>query len=138
MPSSGPHRTSLAYRASRRILGLACCILLMASASYAQAATPASKLAFDEVGQTVAVASAATYTAFVDGATTGTVLTVTCVAGTPATTTTCTAPLLALTPGTHTVTVTQTISGAVSPPSTPLSFTYVVVVTPTNVRISGA
>lgn len=113
-------------------LGLA----LFATPAFAQAATPASKLAFDEVGQSAATAGGATYTAFIDGSTTGVPLTgLNCTATTTPVGATCTTNLPALTPGAHTLTVTQTIAGATSPASTPVSFSMVVVVTPTGVRI---
>lgn len=107
----------------------------LSAAASAQTATPSSHLAFDEAGQAVTVAQGASYTASVDSAA-GIALTgVTCVAGTPSSTATCTANFPAMTPGTHTVTVTQTISGASSSPSVPLSVTFVIVVTPTNPRV---
>ena len=113
-------------------------VMLAAVPAFAQAATPASKLAFDEVGQTVAVAQSATYNATIDAAAPVALAGVSCTATTTPVGATCTATLPALTLGTHTLTLTQTISGATSPASTPaLSFTYVIVVTPTNIRISG-
>ena len=136
--SSVTRRTSIAYRATRRLLGLSLLLLAVSAfPAYAQAATPTSRLAWDQIGQSVATASSATYTAFVDGSTTGIVVTgVVCVAGTPVTNATCTSNLPPLTPGTHTMTLTQTIGGASSPQSAPpLSFSYIVVVTPTNTRI---
>jgi hypothetical protein len=48
---------------------------------------------------------------------------------------TCTAPFPAMTPGAHALTLTQTISGAESGKSMALAFTFVVVVTPTGVRV---
>lgn len=137
MNSSDTPRTSMAYRITQRCLGVAVCLLLMAVSSYAQAATPASKLAFDEVGQALAVVQGATYNAVVDTAAPVPLAGVACIATTLPVGATCTATLPAMTVGTHILTVTQTISGAVSPQSAPLSFSFVVVVTPTNVRISG-
>jgi hypothetical protein len=112
---------------------LAC--LALSAPLYAQAATPASSLAWDQIGQSVTVAQSAGYTVFLDGAPTGTALaSVTCTAtGASAT---CSAPFPALTPGAHTLTLTQTISGASSAKSAPLSFTFVIVVTPTNLRVT--
>lgn len=115
-------------------------VLLLAAptASLAQAAvaaTPSNHLTFDLPGQAVAVAGSATYTAFVDGAAAGAVVTgLTCVTSTTVSGSTCTVNWPAMTVGTHSLTLTQTISGASSTPSTPLSFQFVVVVTPTNLR----
>lgn len=136
MTLSARRPTSMAYRVSRRCLGLAVCWLWMIGAANAQPATPTSKLAFDEVGQSVATAGGATYTAFVDGSTTGVPLAgLTCTATTTPVGATCTVALPALTTGAHTLTVTQTIAGASSTPSASLAFSMVLVVTPTNVRI---
>ena len=121
----------------RRLSIVALSLLLVSMPAVAQTATPLSKLAFDEVGQTVATASGATYTGLIDGSTTATPLTgIVCTATANPTGATCTSALPPLTPGTHTITITQTIGGASSAASAPLSFSLIVVVTPTNVRIT--
>ncbi len=101
----------------------------------AQPATPSSRLAWDEVGQSVATAQAAAYAVYVDTGTPVALAGVTCVVGTPASTTTCSAAFPALTPGAHTLTLTQIIGGAESAKSATLAFSYVLVVTPTAVRV---
>lgn len=107
--------------------------LLMAVSASAQTATPQNKFQWTEVGQTVAIAGGATYNLYDGTNPTPIVLTgVTCVAGTPATDATCTGNIPALTLGVHTVTLTEVISGAESAKSAVLSFTFVIVVTPTN------
>lgn len=139
MSSSDTRRTSWAYRATQRFLGAAICFLLMASSSYAQAATPSSKLGFDEAGWSVATAQSAVYTPIVDGVTLPAFVasTVVCTATTSPAGATCTVPLPALTIGPHTMTLTENISGVTSPQSAPLTFSFVVVVVPTNLRIIG-
>lgn len=123
----------------RSLVGVLLVLLVsLARAAHAQTppATPANHLQWDEVAQTAAIAGTASYPAFVDGATTGVpLLNVTCVTGSPATTATCTANFPALVPGVHTITVMQTLSGVSSPQSTSLAFTFVVVVTPTGLRV---
>jgi hypothetical protein len=125
----------------KRILLLAFVLTLGSVASVqAQTATPASKLVWDEIGQVSATAGSAAYKAYVDNQTTGTPLSgVSCAAAVsplnPAADSTCQAPMPALTPGAHTITLTQSIGGAESVKSTALSFTYVVVVTPTSLRV---
>ena len=117
---------------------LVCAFLFSSTTLFAQTATPASKLGWDQVGQTATVATAAAYTVYIDGATVGVALTgVTCVtAAVPANGSTCSATFPALTPGTHTLVGTQTISGTESAKTpTPFSFAFVVVVTPTGWRI---
>ncbi len=98
-------------------------------------ATPANKLGWTIVGQTAAVAQAASYNMYVDGATTATALSgVVCVAaGSDAS---CSVPFPAFTPGNHSITLTQMISGVESGKSLPLAFTFVLVVTPTNLVIT--
>lgn len=115
------------------------CIILVSILSttiQGQTATGNSKLAFDLPGQSVAIASTATYNGYVDGATTGVLLTGLTCSGT--TLTTCLVNFPALTIGNHTITVTQLFGITESTKSSVLNFTFVVVVTPTNVRISGS
>lgn len=110
---------------------LALAFILVASFASAQVATPINHFGWTQVGQTVAVASPATYNLYVDAATTPVPLTgVTCVAaGSDAA---CTSNIPALTVGAHTVTLAQNIQGAESGKSASLSFTFVVVVTPSG------
>lgn len=116
--------------------GLFVCAL--ASVAAAQTATPASKLAWDEVGESPAVAQAAIYNLYVDGAGVAVNLTqVTCVAQTATpTNATCTAPFPPMTVGPHTLTLSQVTNSVESPKSAPLSVTFVVVITPTGLRIT--
>ena len=142
MPSSATRQTTMAYRISRHLLThtrawWVCAVLVgLPHIATAQAATPASKLAWDQVGQSVATASGASYSVYID---TGTPIPLTgavCVVGVPTTMATCTAPFPAMSPGAHTLTLTQVIAGAESPKSTPaLAVVFVVVVTPTNIRV---
>lgn len=107
--------------------------LLMAANASAQTATPQNKFQWTEVGQTTAIAGGASYNLYDGTNPTPIILTgVTCIAGTPATDANCTGNIPALTLGVHTVTLTQVISGAESNKSSVLSFTFVIVVTPTN------
>lgn len=112
--------------------------LFVAASASAQTVTSGSRLAWDQAGQTVATATSATYKAYVDTSTTGVALAgVTCVVGVPSTTATCSANFPALTPGSHTIALTQSIGTAESLRSTPpFAFEYVVVVVPTNVRMA--
>lgn len=120
----------------RRIVLLLALLCGAASVSAQAVATPLSQLQWDEVGQSVAIAGSATYVVFLDGAPTSVPLTgVTCVAGLPASTTTCAADFPPLAPGTHTLTGVQRISGVDSPPSLAFTFSLVVVVTPTGLRV---
>lgn len=121
--------------AVRVVLAL-CIVLGAANMVQAQSATSANKIGWDEAGQAPAVSAAASYNAYIDGATTPTPITgVTCATGVPSTTAACVGNFPALTPGAHTLTLTQTIAGAESAKSSAFPFTYVVVVTPTNVGI---
>jgi len=112
-------------------LVLAILLLLPRLVSAQTVATPTNHLGWDEVGQTAAIANASTYNAYIDAATTPVALTGVACIGT--TTATCTANWPAMTPGTHTLTITQ-VNGGESGKSAPLSFSFVVVVVPTNVR----
>ena len=120
----------------KRLLVASALILLFGPPAAAQSvATPSNHLGWDEPGQSAAVANGSTYNAYLDASTTPTPLTgVTCSTGTPVSTATCVANWPALQPGTHTLTVTQVQTNVESAKSAPLSFTMVIVVTPTNVR----
>lgn len=112
---------------------VACLLLLIAAPVFAQTATPQNKFQWTEAGQAFASAGAATYNLYDGASTTPIVLTgVVCVASVPVTDASCSANIPALTLGLHTVTLTQVISGAESAKSAALSFTFVIVVTPTN------
>jgi hypothetical protein len=107
--------------------------LLMAQNVAAQTATPQNKFQWTEVGQSVAIAGGATYNLYDGTNPTPLVLTgLICGIGSPITDAVCTANIPALTLGVHTVTLTQVISGAESSKSAGLSFTFVIVVTPTS------
>lgn len=99
-----------------------------------QTATPTNRLQWTEAGQAPVDAQAAEYRAYVDGSTTPAVLAnVTAVAaGADAT---CEADFPALVPGPHTLELAQVIGGVESVKSAPLDFTFVVVVTPTNLAV---
>ena len=119
----------------RFILALAV-MSLSAPVAFAQTAVPTSRLAWDQVGQSVAVAQAAEYRLYLDAASSGTALApVTCVAGISATTATCSVSWPAMTPGVHAIQLTQTIAMTESAKSVTFSATLVLLVTPTNVRI---
>lgn len=122
-------------RPMKRFL-IALALLCSAAPLYAQTATPQNKFQWTEAGQTVPIAGGATYNLYDGSNPTPLVLTgVTCVAGTPTTDANCTGSIPALTLGVHTVTLSQVISGAESGKSSVLSFTFVIVVTPTNLIV---
>lgn len=105
--------------------------VLFAAFASAQVATPINHFGWTEVGQAPAVAGPATYNLYVDATPAPIVLTgVVCVAA--GADSACTANIPALTVGPHTVTLTQAITGAESGKSSPVSFTFVIVVTPTG------
>lgn len=110
-----------------------------ASAQTGTVATPSSKLAWDEVGQACPVAVGATFNVYADGATLPAALAnASCGAGPTAADATWNASFPALTPGTHVLVLTEVFSGAESSPSVALTLRFVIVVTPTNVRIVRA
>lgn len=117
---------------------------LMAAVSVLQTtpppvAGPASKLAWDEIGEVPAVANASTYNIYdtKPDNTQGVIAvnSATCGPGPTAADSTCVIPIPALVPGKHTLTMTQVQAGAESNKSVPLVLTFVVIVTPTNVRV---
>jgi len=108
-------------------------LVLLAAPASAQIATPQNHFGWTEAGQTPAIATAATYKLYEGTTVLATLANVTCVAaGADAS---CTGDIPALTQGTHVVTLTQNISGAESPKSNTVSFTFVIVVTPTALAI---
>lgn len=117
---------------------LVTCLCLVASSVRAQTvATPNNKLAWTEVGQAAATAGAAVYNSYLDAATVVVPVSgVICVAAVPATDASCTSSLPVLTLGQHTLTLSQVISGAESAKSASITFTFVVVIQPTSVRIA--
>jgi len=118
---------------------LAAFLFISTHASAQTTATTGNKFQWTEVGQSVAIAQAATYNVYVDSATTGTALTgIACVAGTPASNAVCTSNLPAFTVGPHTAAVSQLIGGAESAKSNTLAFSFVVVVQPTLLQIVKA
>lgn len=122
---------------TRTLLTLVTLLLLSAVPLFAQVATPSNHFAWSEVGQAAPAAQVATYNLYVDGSAFGTpLLSVTCTANllTPANAD-CLAPIPAMTLGLHVVTLTQVITGAESPKSSSLSFTFVIVVTPTSLSV---
>ena len=122
----------------RGIFLLLVCLFVAPTVAHAQVvATPNNHLSWSQVGQTPATAGAAVYNGYLDAITTGTpVGGVACVAGVPATDSACTSNLPVLTVGQHTLTLTQVISGAESSKSNSITFTFVVVVQPTTLRIA--
>lgn len=119
----------------RRLLLSALLLVLVATRVAAQATTPNNHLGWTQTGQTAAVASGATYNYYADGVTTpnGQLTGVTCTtAGADAS---CTSNIPALSVGAHTIAITQVISGAESAKSNVLSFTLVVVVTPSQLKV---
>lgn len=116
----------------RTLSALTIALLLSITAS-AQTATPQNHFGWTEVAQTPAAATAATYKLYEGTTPLGTLTNVTCVAaGSDAD---CTGDIPALIQGTHTVTLTQNSQGAESPKSNTVSFTFVIVITPTNFRV---
>ena len=91
-----------------------------------------SHVGWDEPGQTLPIATGSTYNAYVDALPPVVVAGVTCTAN-AAGLVTCVGNWPAMTPGAHTVTVTQ-VNGGESLKSSGLSITFSVTVTPTNVR----
>lgn len=121
---------------TRHVIAIALSILGVALRVDAQTATPSSSLAWDQLGQAPALASGATYRLYVDGAVVGsTVASVTCAVGPSVADATCVAPLPPLTAGQHTVTLSQIIDSAESPQSIALTFSVVIVVRPTSLRL---
>lgn len=122
----------------RQVFVLCLCIVSWASVVGAQTATPASKVAWDEAGESPAIAQAAIYNLYVDGAGVAVNLTgVSCVVQpTNAANATCTAPFPPMTVGTHVLTLSQVTNSVESPKSTPLNVTFVIVITPTGLRIA--
>lgn len=117
-----------------KVFGFVVAGLLFAGTIEAQVATPASKLGWNQEGQTQAIAQSATYNMYVDVLVPTVAQNVICIVGTPVT---CKADLPALTVGSHQIRLTQVIGAAESPQSLPLSFTYVVVVTPTGLILTS-
>jgi len=108
-------------------------VLFLASTAQAQTATPQNHFVWTETAQTPAAASSATYKLYEGTTVLGTLANVTCVqAGADAS---CTGDIPALTQGPHTLTLTQNSQGAESPKSNAVSFTYVIVITPTSFAI---
>lgn len=96
--------------------------------------TPTSKLIWDYPNVTLAVAQAFGENYYVDAATTGVALTgKTCTFTTNLAT--CQTAFPALTPGAHTLAITATSSGLESTKSNVLSFSFVILIVPTNLRI---
>lgn len=125
--------STLRYNAPMKTLLTIVALLLLSTPAFAQTATPQNKFQWTEAGQTVAIAGGAAYNLYDGTNPTPLVLTaVTCIAGAPTTDAVCTGNIPALTLGVHTVTLSQVISGAESGKSSVLSFTFVIVVTPTN------
>lgn len=111
-------------------------LLTLPSLAQAQTATPTTKLGWDQEGQSLANASGATYQLYIDGGTATPLPNVACAQNGPSTVS-CSAPLPALTAGSHVIRLSQTLGGAESGQSASLNFTFVIVVTPTNLRVIG-
>lgn len=124
-------------RAMKQLI-FAVCFLACATVAQAQTAGPASRFNWIEVGQSAAVAQSALYN-YYDPPTattaTGPLTGVTCTAGTPATDAACNSSIPAFTLGSHTVAMTQTISGVESAKSNGITFTFTIVVTPSGFRV---
>jgi len=110
-------------------------LILVPSTLFAQTAVQgASHLGFDVPNQTPAVAQSLSYNIYVDSAAPVVLTGITCTSGT--TNTTCVANWPTLTTGTHTIQLTQVSGTTESAKSTPpFVFTFVVLVSPTNVRV---
>lgn len=101
---------------------------------WAQAATPGSRLTWDQQAATIAEAQALTYRYYADASTSGSVITATCVGAVAPFT--CSAPFPAFTPGAHTLKLTAENVAGESAQSAALAFTFVVIpAVPANVRI---
>lgn len=102
-------------------------------------ATPASVYQWTEANMAAATAQSATYKHYdpATGTTSTTLTGVTCTANaTVPANADCQAPIPALTLGNHTVAISQVISTAESTKSNTVTFQFVVVVQPTNLRIA--
>lgn len=117
-------------------------ILLTPRVASAQVATPLQHFGFTEVGQTVAQAAGAgvSYNLYDNSSTTPIPLTgLACVAATVPANSDCTTSIPALTTGIHVVTVTQQVTVTAGPAesgkSNVLSFTMVLVVTPSGLIV---
>lgn len=114
------------------LLILAAILLTAVTASAQVTAAPGQHLGFD-VTQSVGVATSFGYNIYVDNAAPVPATSLVC---TPITTgATCSVDIPAMTAGLHVVTMTQTGAGLESAKSAALSFQFVVIVTPGNLRI---
>lgn len=110
-------------------------VLLLSIPLSAQTATPSSKFVIDQLAPDLQTANSYTYKLYADGATTGTVIVMTCTGLTSPFT--CTTPIGPFTPGPHSVTVTASNVAGESGKATAVGFSLVVVpAIPLNLRIS--
>lgn len=108
-------------------------IVLLPIIGLAQA-TGTSKLLFDQQAASLAEANGLGYKYYVDGATTGVSLTVTCTGVTSPFV--CSAAFPAFTPGSHSLTLTASNAAGESAKSALFGFTFVVIpAVPSNIRI---
>lgn len=125
----------------RETFGMFIGLMMVAALASAQSANNASKIVFDELAQSPATATSAQYPTYRDGSATAAAALagVTCAAAVaplnPAADTTCQSTFPAFTPGTHTLAITQLLSGAESTKSNIVTFQFIVAVVPTNLRI---
>jgi len=109
------------------LVGLPCLV------SAQTTATAGSKWAWDQAAPDLATAQAYTYTIYVDGAATGTVVVQTCTGVSPIS---CLAPLPVLTAGAHTAALSAKNVAGESPKTAALPFTFVTAPgAPTNLYI---
>lgn len=119
----------------RAVVALVMCLAVLPVSMAAQgSATASSKYAWDQAGPDLATVQAYAFKAYIDGATTGTVLTATCTgASAPFV---CTAPIGAFTQGSHSVKFTAGNAAGESAQSAAVTFTFVIVPSvPANPRI---
>jgi hypothetical protein len=107
---------------------------LTAASASAQTATPGKSLQWDTLGVTGSVAATSGYNMYVDASASVALSGFTCLSAPVGAT--CTVPFPSMTPGAHVLTLTMVVAGAESPKSVPLNFTFILVVTPTGVRIA--
>jgi hypothetical protein len=111
-------------------------LLLVPATAHAQSnVATGNKLGWTQTAQAPAIANSFTYNLYVDALTGQAVTGVTCVAN--AANSDCTGNVPAMTLGLHTLTLTQASGSAESSKSSPLSVTFVVLVTPSGLKIVG-
>ena len=118
----------------RRVLSLLSVVFISSVPAFAQTATPSNRFALDQAAPDLATAQAYTFRMYADGATTGTVVVMTCTGSSSPFV--CSTPVNAFTPGAHAITMTAANVAGESTASAALSFVMIIQpAPPTNLRI---